>query len=92
MNKQIISSLAAAMLSIVGLIYLVVDSSFPVSQWPVQAFNDIVFSLVMGFGVSKYVGYAYSGMLFVGVAVIAYAIGFKLSASFAPQNSNKQER
>jgi len=92
MNKQTLCSFGAALLGILGLIYLVIDSSFPVSQWPIQAFNDIVFSIVMGFGVSKYVGYAYAGMLFIGVAVIAYAIGFKLSASLAPTAESKLER
>ncbi|WP_394246766.1 hypothetical protein [Vibrio profundi] len=80
MNRRTVCSIIAALLGLFGLIFLIVDSAnFAVTHWPQQAFQDIVFSLVMGFGISKYIAYAYAGMVFVTVAVVSYAIGFKVS-------------
>ncbi|MBW3695028.1 hypothetical protein EK599_04955 [Vibrio sp. T187] len=80
MNRTNLCSLIAALLGTIGLIYLVVGgSSFPIDQWPTQAFQDIVFSLVMGFGVSKYIAYAYATMIFVTVFTVSYALGHKFS-------------
>jgi len=88
MNRRTVFSLLFALMGLFGLIFLIVDSAnFAVTHWPQQAFQDIVFSLVMSFGVSKYIAYAYTGMMFITVAVVSYAIGFKVSGLFSEKTA-----
>ncbi|WP_047047000.1 hypothetical protein [Vibrio mexicanus] len=78
-NAPLISGLMAALLSLLALSYLMSsDSHFPIYQWPYQAFQGIVFSLVWGFGVSTTIGYLYALFIVVCVAVLAFACGHKI--------------
>ncbi|WP_347369152.1 hypothetical protein, partial [Vibrio vulnificus] len=52
---------------------------FPLLVWPYEAFQGLVFSFVWGFGVSATVGYLFSIIVTVTVAVVSFALGHKLS-------------
>ncbi|EPX4135771.1 hypothetical protein ACW0FU_004311, partial [Vibrio vulnificus] len=54
-------------------------SHFPLLVWPYEAFQGLVFSFVWGFGVSTTVGYFFSIIVAVTVAVVSFAVGHKLS-------------
>ncbi|HAS8304312.1 TPA: hypothetical protein I7792_21355 [Vibrio vulnificus] len=56
-------------------------SHFPLLVWPYEAFQGLVFSFVWGFGVSTTVGYLFSIIVTVTVAVVSFALGHKLSRS-----------
>lgn len=80
MKKENLIGLVTALVSLLALIYLLAgDSHFPIIQWPYQALQGLVFSFVWGFGVSASVGYAYSILLTLGVCIIFFAIGHKLT-------------
>lgn len=80
MKKETLSGLVASLIGLFGLIYLLAgDSHFSVVQWPYQALQGLVFSLVWGFGVAESVGYAYAILLTVAVCIICFAIGHKLA-------------
>lgn len=65
------------------LIFFMMDGShFPLLQWPYEAFQGLVFSFVWGFGVSITIGYFFSIMVVVTVAVVSFALGHKLSRCF----------
>lgn len=57
---------------------LVADADFVLIEWPYEAFQSLVFSIVWGFGVSKTVGYVYSALIVTTIAVVSFAIGHKL--------------
>lgn len=80
MSRETFIGLLFVLLSLTGMTYLLAgDSHFPLLQWPYQAFQGLVFSLVWGFGVSTTVGYVYGVLITVTVAVISFALGHKLS-------------
>ncbi|MEK0272633.1 hypothetical protein WM008_23785 [Vibrio vulnificus] len=62
------------------LVFVIMDGShFPLLVWPYEAFQGLVFSFVWGFGVSATVGYLFSIIVTVTVAVVNFALGHKLS-------------
>lgn len=84
MNKQTILGLLTVALALLGLTFLLTsDSHFPLSQWPYEAFQGLVFSLVWGFGVSTAVGYTYSVLIVLSICVVSFAIGHKLARIFS---------
>lgn len=84
MKKETLSGLVLSLLGLLGLIYLLAgDSHFPLIEWPYQALQGLVFSLVWGFGVSPAIGYSYAILLVVALCVICFALGHKLARSLA---------
>lgn len=80
MSRENFTGLLFVLISLADMTYLLAgDSHFPLLQWPYQAFQGLVFSLVWGFGVSTTVGYVYSVLITVTIAVISFAIGHKLA-------------
>ncbi|WP_423229435.1 hypothetical protein, partial [Vibrio vulnificus] len=66
--------------SLSTLVFVIMDGShFPLLVWPYEAFQGLVFSFVWGFGVSATVGYLFSIIVTVTVAVVNFALGHKLS-------------
>jgi uncharacterized membrane protein len=80
MNKgATVCGVVSALLVLGSVSYvLVADANFALYQWPYQAYQSLVFSIVWGFGVSTHVGYAYSALVLLSIAVTAFAIGHKL--------------
>ncbi|EGR1045565.1 MULTISPECIES: hypothetical protein [Vibrio] len=82
MNRSTMFGIMASLLGLAALIFTVMDGShFPVIQWPYEAYQGLVFSFVWGFGVSATVGYLLSILVFIGVAVVCFAVGHKISRS-----------
>ncbi|MBD1577422.1 MULTISPECIES: hypothetical protein [Vibrio] len=80
MNKASISGSIASFLGLLGLIYfLVSDAKFPLEQWPNEAFQSLVFVIVLSFHVSPSVAYFVSAVFVVSVLVVCFAIGHKLA-------------
>lgn len=79
MNKTIVSGVLCGLVTVWGLILLLVgDSHFPIIEWPLEAVNGLVFSLVWGLGISQYLAYFISIMLFITLFSVGYAVGIKL--------------
>ncbi|EGQ9279728.1 TPA: hypothetical protein I7759_22070 [Vibrio vulnificus] len=82
MNRHNIIGLLSSVLSLSTLVFVIMDGShFPLLVWPYEAFQGLVFSFVWGFGVSTTVGYLFSIIVTVTVAVVSFALGHKLSRS-----------
>ncbi|MVB16769.1 hypothetical protein D6V29_18725, partial [Vibrio cholerae] len=80
MNRSSMFGIVASLLGLAALIFTVIAGShFPVIQWPYEAYQGLVFSFVWGFGVSATVGYLLSILVFIGVAVVCFAVGHKIS-------------
>jgi len=80
MNIATIFGVLTSLLGLSGLIFVLVgDSHFPVSQWPHEAFQSLVFSFVWSLGVRDSVGYLASAIVVIVVLVVCFAIGYKLS-------------
>ncbi|KXI24545.1 hypothetical protein [Photobacterium sanguinicancri] len=79
MNKMVASGVFGGLIPVLGLIVLLAgDSHFPVMKWPLEAFQGLVFSLVWGLGISQYLAYFFSAMLFITLFAVGYAIGCKI--------------
>ncbi|HAS8196769.1 TPA: hypothetical protein I7682_23455 [Vibrio vulnificus] len=82
MNRHNIIGFLSSVLSLSTLVFVIMDGShFPLLAWPYEAFQGLVFSFVWGFGVSATVGYLFSIIVTVTVAVVSFALGHKLSRS-----------
>ncbi|EOX4256199.1 hypothetical protein ACPF43_003616 [Vibrio cholerae] len=82
MNRSRMFGVVASLLGLSALIFTLMDGShFLVIQWPYEAYQGLVFSFVWGFGVSAMVGYLLSILVFIGVAVVCFAAGHKISRS-----------
>ncbi len=80
MNRHNIIGFLSSVLSLSTLVFVIMDGShFPLLVWPYEAFQGLVFSFVWGFGVSATVGYLFSIIVTVTVAVVSFALGHKLS-------------
>ncbi|KMV31428.1 hypothetical protein L4D00_12825 [Photobacterium swingsii] len=79
MNKQLTSGILGGLIPVLGLILLLAGGShFPVIEWPFEAYQGLVFSLVWGLGISQYLAYFISAMLFITLFAVGYAVGCKL--------------
>lgn len=88
MKTRVCIGLLFATSLISALIFLLAgDSHFPVTQWPKEAYLGLVFSVVWGGGVMASVAYVFSAMFFITVAVVGYAIGYKVG-SYLPTCSD----
>lgn len=89
MKARVCVGLLVAVSFVSALVVLLAgDSHFPVTQWPKEAYLGLVFSVVWGAGVMATVAYVFSAMVFVTVAVVGYAIGYKLG-SYLPGTSHE---
>ncbi|HDY8146150.1 hypothetical protein QX220_21390 [Vibrio vulnificus] len=80
MNRHNIIGFLSSVLSLSTLVFVIMDGShFPLLVWPYEAFQGLVFSFVWGFGVSTTVGYFFSIIVAVTVAVVSFAVGHKIS-------------
>ncbi|RTZ16593.1 hypothetical protein EJ063_07290 [Vibrio aquaticus] len=88
MNRHSFSGLITSLACLMACIYLLAsDTHFPVIQWPYEAFQGLVFSLVWGFGVSATVGYVYATLITVTLVTISFAIGHKISRITSKTNN-----
>ncbi|MDV2378850.1 hypothetical protein Q5N41_10680 [Vibrio cholerae] len=82
MNRSSMFGIVTSQLGLVAITFTVMDGShFPVIQWSYEAYQGLVFSFVWGFGVSATVGYLLSILVFIGVTVVCFAVGHKISRS-----------
>lgn len=80
MTKARVSGVLVAVIGLLGLIYFLVSgANFPLTQWPYEAFQSLVFSIVLGFHASTSIAYIVSGMVVVTVLVVCFAVGHKLA-------------
>ncbi len=80
MNRHNIIGFLSSVLSLSTLVFVIMDgANFPLLVWPYEAFQGLVFSFVWGFGVSTTVGYFFSIIVAVTVAVVSFAVGHKIS-------------
>ncbi|HDY7823514.1 TPA: hypothetical protein RQK13_004438 [Vibrio vulnificus] len=80
MNRHNIIGFLSSVLSLSTLVFVIMDGShFSLLVWPYEAFQGLVFSFVWGFGVSATIGYFFSIIVAVTVAVVSFALGHKLS-------------
>ncbi|MUK25852.1 hypothetical protein [Aliivibrio fischeri] len=80
MKRATLFGLLASLLGLVGVIWLLAGGShFPVYEWPYEAFQGVVFSVVWGFGLSVVMGYVVSLLIISVVLIACFSIGSKLS-------------
>ncbi|OCH38332.1 hypothetical protein [Aliivibrio fischeri] len=80
MKRATLFGLLASLLGLVGVIWLLAGGShFPVYQWPYEALQGLVFSVVWGFGLSVLMGYVVSLLIVFVVLIACFSIGSKLS-------------
>ncbi|MEF1227381.1 hypothetical protein QTO05_11520 [Vibrio fortis] len=90
MKTRVCVGLLVAISLVSALIFLLAgDSHFPVTQWPKEAYLGLVFSVVWGGGVMASVAYVFSAMVFVTVAVVGYAIGYKIGSCLPTSSDTK---
>ncbi len=84
MNMRVLIGLITAFIGLFAMVYLIAGGTqFPISQWPQEAYLGLVFSVVWGTGVAASVAYFFSTLVFVTVAVVCYAIGYKIGGFFS---------
>ncbi|MEZ8018916.1 hypothetical protein AB4176_06225 [Vibrio splendidus] len=88
MNMRVLIGLITTFIGLFAMVYLIAGGTqFPISQWPQEAYHGLVFSIVWGTGVAASVAYFFSALVFVTIAVVCYAIGYKIGGLFS-SNSN----
>lgn len=84
MNMRVLIGLIATFIGLFAMVYLIAGGTqFPLSQWPQEAYLGLVFSVVWGTGVAASVAYVFSALVFVTVAVVCYAVGYKIGGLFS---------
>lgn len=84
MNMRVLIGLITASIGLFAMIYLIAGGAqFPVTQWPKEAYLGLVFSVVWGAGVAATAAYFFSALVFLTVAVVCYAIGYKIGGLFS---------
>ena len=87
MNMRVLIGLIATFIGLFAMVYLVAGGTqFPIYQWPQEAYLGLVFSVVWGTGVAASVAYVFSASVFVTVAVVCYAIGYKIGGLFSSKS------
>ena len=80
MRKDVVIGLFCMVFSLLGVIFVLAgDSQTPVSHWPLEAFEGLVFSLAWGLGLSDLNAIVLSLMLINLFAFIAFVVGRQLS-------------
>ncbi|WKY60300.1 hypothetical protein Q5H80_15765 [Vibrio sp. SNU_ST1] len=84
MNMRVLIGLIATLIGLFAMVYLIAGGiQFPIYQWPQEAYLGLVFSVVWGTGVAASVAYVFSALVFVTVAVVCYAVGYKIGGLFS---------
>ncbi|WP_139684347.1 hypothetical protein [Vibrio tasmaniensis] len=84
MNMRVLIGLIATFIGLFAMVYLIAGGTqFPIYQWPQEAYLGLVFSVVWGTGVAAPVAYVFSALVFVTVAVVCYAVGYKIGGLFS---------
>ncbi|MCB5361140.1 hypothetical protein [Vibrio lentus] len=87
MNMRVLIGLIATFIGLFAMVYLIAGGTqFPIYQWPQEAYLGLVFSVVWGTGVAASVAYVFSALVFVTVAVVSYAIGYKIGGLFSSKS------
>ena len=87
MNMRVLIGLIVTFIGLFAMVYLIADGTqFPIYQWPQEAYLGLVFSVVWGTGVAASVAYVFSALVFVTVAVVCYAIGYKIGGLFSSKS------
>ncbi len=80
---RVLIGLITALIGVCGMVYILAGGTqFPISQWPQEAYHGLVFSILWGTGVAASVGHFFSALVFVTIAVVCYAIGYKIGGLF----------
>lgn len=84
MNMRVLIGLIATFIGLFAMVYLIAGGTqFPLYQWPQEAYLGLVFSVVWGTGVAASVAHVFSALVFVTVAVVCYAVGYKIGGLFS---------
>jgi hypothetical protein len=84
MSMRVLIGIITTFIGLFAVIYFIVGGTqFPIYQWPQEAFLGLVFSVVWGTGVATSVAYFFSALVFVTVAVVCYAVGYKIGGCFS---------
>ncbi len=84
MNMRVLIGIITAFIGLFAMVYLIAGGTqFPIYQWPQEAYLGLVFSVVWGAGVAASVAYVFSALVFVTVAVVCYAVGYKIGGLFS---------
>ena len=87
MNMRVLIGLIATFIGLFAMVYLIAGGTqFPIYEWPQEAYLGLVFSVVWGTGVAASVAYVFSALVFVTVAVVCYAIGYKIGGLFSSKS------
>ncbi|MEZ8051829.1 hypothetical protein AB4453_06525 [Vibrio atlanticus] len=87
MNMRVLIGLITTFIGLFAMVYLIAGGTqFPIYQWPQEAYLGLVFSVVWGTGVAASVAYVFSALVFVTVAVVCYAVGYKIGGLFSPNS------
>ncbi|MEZ9673059.1 hypothetical protein AB4282_17055 [Vibrio lentus] len=87
MNMRVLIGLIATFIGLFAMVYLIAGGTqFPIYEWPQEAYLGLVFSVVWGAGVAASVAYVFSALVFVTVAVVCYAIGYKIGGLFSSKS------
>ena len=86
MSKANLTGVIFAVLSLIGFTYfMVAGTHFPIQQWPIEAYQGLVFSIVWGMGVSPTIGYVYAALIVLTLVIVNFAIGHKLARLLSKQ-------
>ncbi|CAK3915218.1 hypothetical protein EDB69_2843 [Vibrio crassostreae] len=87
MNIRVLIGLIVTFIGLFAMAYLIAGGAqFLIYQWPKEAYLGLVFSVVWGAGVAASVAYFFSALVFVTVAVVCYAIGYKIGGLFSSKS------
>ncbi|MEZ9159682.1 hypothetical protein AB4169_15530 [Vibrio lentus] len=87
MNMRVLIGLIATFIGLFAMVYLIAGGTqFPIYEWPQEAYLGLVFSVVWGTGVAASVAYVFSALVFVTVAVVCYASGYKIGGLFSSKS------
>lgn len=76
MHRSILFGIFSSILGLIGLILLFTASSnLPMHQWPLEAFQGLVFSLVWAVGVPESLGYFAAALSVLIVLVLLFVAG-----------------
>lgn len=80
MNTARLFAILTALLALTGLIYiLAADSQAPITHWPYEAYQGLVFTLGWGFGVPENLAYVVAALVVISVLVACYVFAYKLA-------------
>ncbi len=76
-----------AFIGLFAMVYLIAGGTQLYLLRPQEAYLGLVFSVVWGTGVAASVAYFFSALVFVTIAVVCYAIGYKIGGTLSKSSS-----